>query len=207
MNERDPILFCLCGPSGAGKSTISRELLKTVPKLALSISATSRVARAGEIEAVHYYFISSDAFERDIASDRFLEWAVYNENKYGTPRKNIEEATAKNEDLLLDIDVQGAQRLKELLPAQVVVVSIFAPSFKELRQRLEDRASEGKEIREKRLKRAQEEIEVLSKPEVSDYIVFNAGLEKAIEEINAIIIAERCRLSRMSQHFLSKLSA
>jgi guanylate kinase len=187
----EPFLFCLCGPSGVGKSTISRELLKRDPELELSISATTRTPRIGEIEGVHYHFFSKEKFEMDIQSSTFLEWATYNNEYYGTPNSNYLEASQKKVDLLLDIDVQGAEKLKGLLGRKVKVIFVAPPTKDSLRERLVGRGSDSEEAVQKRLKRAEVEFEILSGPSLSDYKVVNDGLEKAVQEIQEILKKER----------------
>jgi guanylate kinase len=206
MINRESILFCLCGPSGVGKSTISLELLKGVPELVLSISATTRPPRAGEKEGIHYYYKTRSQFEEEIARNEFLEWAIYNDQYYGTPLRNLREAQVKGLDLLLDIDVQGAKALREKAPGQTVVIFISAPSFSELQQRLVARASDTLESQAKRLHRAQEEQRLLSQPEVSDYLVVNSELSLAVEACQRIISAERMRLSRYTPAYRRRLS-
>jgi guanylate kinase len=189
-----PYLFCLCGPSGVGKSTISRALLENDSKLLPSVSATTRAPRQGEQEGVHYHFISKENFEADVQRGRFLEWASYNDNLYGTPISNIEEAEKQESDLLLDIDVQGAQKLKIALRNRVVVIFVKPPSFDALKSRLVGRGSETPEAIEKRLKRAGEEFSILDSDGLTDFTVINEGLEQAIAGVAAIISQVRSRI-------------
>jgi guanylate kinase len=191
LSNFSPILFCLCGPSGAGKSTISRELLKLDAKLILSISATTRTPRAGESEGVHYYFLTPEKFKSEVDRSAFLEWAIYNNQHYGTPLSNYENAKQNGLDLLLDIDIQGAQKLKEALGNQVKVIYVAPSSFKTLKERLIGRGSESEEIVQKRLKRAEVEIEILSGPTLTDHTVINSRLDEAVSQIVSIIEKER----------------
>ena len=191
MSSYNPILFCLCGPSGVGKSTISRELLKSDSQLVLSVSATTRAPRSGEKEGVHYFFTSKEKFVEEVKNSAFLEWAVYNEEHYGTPLSNYVNAEKNKVDLLLDIDVQGAQQLKDRLGAKVKVIFVAPPSIESLRERLINRGSETVEAVQKRLKRAEVEFEILSGPSLTDYKVVNDGLDLAVESVREIIARER----------------
>ncbi len=191
MSNFSPLLFCLCGPSGVGKSTISRELLKSDSKLLLSISATTRPPRAGESEGVHYYFVTPEKFKAEIEKSAFLEWAIYNNEYYGTPASNYESAKKSSSDLLLDIDIQGAQKLKDLLGSKVKVIFVAPPSKATLRDRLVGRGSESEEVVQKRLKRAEVEFELLSGPTLTDHKVVNRKLKEAVKEIQKVISDER----------------
>jgi len=204
--ERESVLYCLCGPSGVGKSTITRALLERVDSLELSVSATTRSPRGEEREGQHYYFKSQADFEADVARGEFLEWASYNDNSYGTPLRNLRECELRGSDLLLDIDVQGAKTLREKLPKQVIVIFVAAPSFQDLSNRLSQRGTESAESQQKRLKRAEEEQRLLSQPEVSDYLVVNDSLERAISQCAGIIAVERLRLSRFTPAFRRNIS-
>ena len=191
MSSHTPILFCLCGPSGVGKSTISRELLKADPKLILSVSATTRAPRGTEKEGTHYYFLSKAKFQEEITKSAFLEWAVYNEEHYGTPLSNYENAKVNSVDLLLDIDVQGAKQLKDRLGKVVKVIFVAPPSLESLRERLVNRGTDDADVVQRRLKRAEVEFEILSGPTLADHKVVNDGLEQAVEAVREIIAKER----------------
>ena len=166
-------------------------MLKSDPKLVLSISATTRAPRAGEKEGIHYYFISKDIFREKIERSEFLEWAIYNDEYYGTPLSNFDNAKDVDSDLLLDIDVQGAQKLKDLLGPLVKVLFVAPPSLESLRERLVKRGSETAEAVQKRLKRAEVEFEILSGPSLTDYKVINDGLDQAVDAVQKIITKER----------------
>lgn len=180
-------LFCLCGPSGVGKSTVCRELLKKSLNLLLSVSATTRPPRPGEIEGEHYYFVTKEQFESRIAENKFLEWAKYNEQYYGTPADNLRIAEEQNKHLLLDIDVQGATTLKKALGAQVVVIFISPPTFEDLRKRLESRAADSPDTISQRLKRGEEEIHLLSDPALTDFTIINQDLAQTLNETVQVI--------------------
>jgi len=195
---RDPILFCFCGPAGSGKSSVCTELKKKTENVSLSISTTSRAPRGAESDGKEYFFVSSEEFEKRIQAGRFLEHAVFNGNYYGTELTNIEHAKEKGTDLLLDIDVQGAEQLRKLYPQETVVVFLFPPSFAVLEKRFRDRKTDSEEKILTRLQLAREEIRVLTGQGFSDYFVLNDSFAKAVADAEAIISAERCRFSRNS---------
>ena len=202
---REPILFCFCGPAGSGKSSICTKLLEREAQLTLSISTTSRAPRGSEKDGVEYHFVSKEDFESRIASKRFIEHAVFHLNYYGTETSNIERARASEKDLLLDIDVQGAEQLRKLFPAQVVVVFLFPPNFRILEQRFRDRKTDSEEKIQARLKIAREEIDTLSQNGFSDYLIVNDDFDVALAEAKAIVLAERCKFSRLSTERKEKL--
>jgi len=150
--------------------------------------------------------MNRETFAADLQSGFFLESAAYNEQFYGTPKRNLDDARGAGADLLLDIDVQGATTLKKALGSQVVIVFISAPSFDELRSRLTGRGSESVEAQEKRLKRAMEEVHLLADPALSDFLVVNSGIEMAIADVSAIFRAERLRLSRLPLEVRRKIT-
>ena len=194
----EPILFAFCGPSASGKSTILRELAGQEPSLMLSISTTTRAPRGKETEGVDYYFVAEEEFEKRVANGLFLEHAAYGGCRYGTERRNIEDASRISADLLLDIDVQGAESLKKEFKNQLVVTFVFPPSFDELVKRLEARATEGPEAIKKRISIAEQEIEKLLSPGFSDYLLINDDLTESIHLARAIILAERMSLPRQT---------
>lgn len=189
---KKPLLFCFCGPSGSGKSTICRELLKRVPSLMLSISSTTRSARKGEQDGRDYYFIGRNTFEEELADKFFLEHAEYSGNLYGTGRKNLDDALSSGKDLVLDIEVQGVTQLKRVLPECVITIFVCPPSMTSLEQRLE-RRGEAREQMLLRLKRAKEEIQILTTPGFSGYFLINDKLESAVACACSIVEAERAR--------------
>jgi guanylate kinase len=154
------VLIVLSGPSGAGKGTVSRVLLRQLPDLVLSISATTRLPREGELDRVNYYFISRAKFSEMIARDEFLEWASVYDHYYGTPRFPVEEALARGKDVLLEIDVQGGLQVKQKFP-EAVLIFLLPPSRDELKTRLIKRGSESLEEVEKRLRWALTEMQSL----------------------------------------------
>ena len=189
--KRPGILYIISAPSGAGKTTLCRELLDIFPELRHSISFTTRKARPGEIEGKDYFFVDREKFLRMAENGEFAEWAEVHGNLYGTSLKTLEESRSDGIDLILDIDCQGAAKLKES-QAQGVNIFILPPSFSELKRRLESRNSDSKEVIDKRVTNAASEI-----PEARwyDYIIVNDKFSKAVEELKSIVIAERHRTS------------
>ena len=186
-------LYVISGPSGCGKDTIVNNLLKKNNNLWLSISCTSREPRGKEKNGVEYFFLSEEEFEKEIENDGFLEYAKYAGNYYGTPKKSIEEHLNKGEDVILVIEIQGALKIKNLLP-ETLFIFILPPSMKELKRRLEGRGTEDKEKIDKRFLRAYEEINEVGK---YNYVVVNDEVKTAVEKVNAILISEKCRVDRI----------
>jgi guanylate kinase len=187
--QRKGILYIISAPSGSGKSTLCRELLDIFPELRHSVSVTTRNPRPGEIEGKDYFFVSKEKFLQMVAEDGFAEWAEVHGNYYGTAIKTLRESRDAGVDLLLDIDCQGAKQLKERR-VEGVNIFIFPPSFSELRRRLEGRNSDAPEVIETRISNAVAEIK---EARWYDYIVVNDVFSRAVEELRAIIVAERHR--------------
>lgn len=189
------ILYIISAPSGSGKTTLATELRKRVPRLKFSISYTTRRPRGSEEHGRDYFFVSSAEFERMVAAGEFLEHAEVFGDRYGTARHFLQRATAEGNDLLLDIDVQGARQIKSRVP-DAVAVFILPPSKQDLQHRLRKRSqAEGgysEEVIQRRLLRAAKEIENYRN---YDYILVNDRLEQSIEELEAIVLAERLRRS------------
>jgi guanylate kinase len=188
-------LIIVSAPSGAGKTTLVAEALKRDALVKTSISFTSRPPRAGEEQGVHYYFISRAEFEAMIARGDFLEWAEVHGNLYGTSRRAVEEARAAGFDVILTIDIQGAAQARKLFP-DAISVFIMPPSLDALVERLENRGTDTADDLQLRLSNALHEIEQYVN---FDYVVINKDLDRAIDELAAIIVAERCRLKRRSR--------
>lgn len=195
---RRGIPFVVSGPSGAGKGTLVQALLREVADLKFSVSATTRPARAGELNGVHYFFLDRGEFERRIAAHDFLEWSEYCGNLYGTLRSQVEADLAAGRDVLFDIEINGARRIKQELP-DAALVFILPPSFAELAVRIRKRGSETEASLSRRLSRARDEIRAL--PEY-DYLVINESIERACAQLRAILEAERRRVSRLDAGWL-----
>ena len=190
---RRGLMLVISSPSGAGKSTIARHLLDNVDNFRLSVSVTTRARRPSEIEGVHYRFVSVREFERLRDSDSLLEWAEVHGNFYGTPREAVEDAMAAGQDMLFDIDWQGAQQLQEKMPADVVSIFILPPSMTELQSRLHRRAEDTEEVIQTRLANSRSEIEHWRE---YDYVVVNDDLNRAFTALKSIVEAERLRRDR-----------
>lgn len=186
------ILIVISGPSGTGKGTVCRELLQNNAQLKYSISATTRQPRTGEIDGVNYLFVAADKFKTMIEQDELLEWAEVYGNYYGTPRNYVAEQLAKGYDIVLEIDTQGAMKVKEKFP-QGVYIYIIPPSLDELAARIHKRGTDSPEVIEKRLQCACGE---LSLAQQYHYIVMNNQVETAVRHIETIIAAEKMKASR-----------
>ncbi len=191
------MLFVITGASGCGKTTLVRLVLKKVKDVQFSVSHTTRKKRNTEKEGRDYYFVSRSEFEQMIKDEKLAEWAVIHGNYYGTSRREIEKKGAKG-DLLLDIDVQGAQQMKSRLKRDVFIF-ILPPIFEELKRRLEERGQEDLASIEKRLEIARKDIRFYPQ---FDYIIINDKLDKASKELEAIILSTRCRLDSQKKEIM-----
>ena len=186
-----PLVYIISAPSGSGKSTLVSKLMKDVPDLEFSVSYTTRAPRGREQNGKQYYFISRGEFEQMVARDEFLEHADVFGNYYGTARRFLEEAAQKGHDLLLDIDVQGAEQIKRKLP-DAVSVFVLPPDRKTLERRLQERGEDAEQVIQRRLVTASREIENYDK---YNYILVNDRLDESIEALKAIVRSERWRRS------------
>ena len=188
-------LIVVSGPSGAGKDTIISKVAEQNKKVWISVSATSRKPRKGEEEGVNYFFLTKEEFEEKVKEDYFLEYAEYAGNYYGTPKEKIIEKLNKGIDVILVIEIQGAMKIKELVP-EALFIFIMPPSEKVLLKRLSNRKTEDKEKIEERFNIAYKEINEVTK---YNYVVVNDDLEEAISKVESIIKAEKCRVDRIEE--------
>jgi guanylate kinase len=191
--RRRGLMLVLSSPSGAGKTTLTRQLVADDPEVRLSISWTTRPPREGEVEGVHYFFVSKEAFRAHRAADGFLEWAEVHDHLYGSPRAPVMSALEQGRDVLFDIDWQGAQQLTNSAQADVVKVFVLPPSMKELRRRLDARAADAPEVIKRRMSNAYGEI---SRWDGYDYVLLNDDLDATYGRLQAIVAAERLRRAR-----------
>ena len=192
-------LIVISGPSGAGKDTIVNELLKKNKNIWLSVSSTSRAPRGGEVDGENYFFLTKEDFEKKIKENYFLEYAEYAGNYYGTPKEKMLEKIEKGIDVVLVIEIQGAKKIKELVP-EAIFIFIMPPSEKELLKRLKNRKTEEKEKIVERFNIAYKEINEVSK---YNYVVVNDLLKDAVDKVEAIIKAEKCRVDRIEEMLVS----
>lgn len=185
--ENKGILMVLSGFSGAGKGTLVKALLKKYDNYALSISMTTRAPREGERDGVEYFFTDREHFEETIEQNGLIEYASYCDNYYGTPRAYVEEQMAAGKNVILEIEIQGALKIKEKYPESLLVF-VTPPSAEELKRRLEKRGTESPEVIAKRLARAVEESEGI---EAYDYIVVNDDLDTCVKEIHQLVDVAR----------------
>lgn len=190
--EKKGFLIVVSGFSGSGKGTIIKELMKDYDNYALSVSATTRKPRQGEQEGREYFFKSLQEFEKMIAKDELIEYAKYVDNYYGTPRAYVEEQFAAGKDVILEIEIQGALKIKEKFP-DAVLIFVMPPSAKVLKERLTGRGTENIEVIESRMKRACEEAEGM---ENYDYLIINDKLDECVREVHSILQGEHKKMSR-----------
>jgi guanylate kinase len=193
--KRRGVLFILSSPSGAGKSTIARKLLASDDNLEMSVSATTRPARPGEVQDVDYHFVNLDRFREMVAGGDFLEWAHVFGHRYGTPHAPVEKALSEGRDVLFDIDWQGAQQLFQQAGGDVVRVFIFPPSLSELERRLRTRGTDPDDVINARMERAAAEI---SHWDGYEYVLVNDNAEACFQSVKTILNAERLKRSRQT---------
>ncbi|ACL21910.1 guanylate kinase [Desulfitobacterium sp. LBE] len=192
MEQNHGLLIVLSGPSGAGKGTLCQELLRQLPQVKYSVSATTRQPRPGEVDGLHYYFRSREEFQTMIEQDQLLEWAEFCGNYYGTPQFAVEQAIQAGNDVILEIEIQGALQVKQRFP-QGVFIFVVPPSMDELSQRIHKRGTESEEVIQKRLQTAARELEYVSE---YDYVVVNDEIPLAVDKLKSILLAEKCRVKR-----------
>jgi len=198
MNHKG-LLIVISGPSGAGKGTLCKELLIKHKDIQYSVSATTRKPRKGEIDKKNYFFMTEDEFIKVKNNDGFLEWAEVYGNYYGTPKELVLNKLNSGIDVLLEIDIQGALQVKRVFNDGVFIF-IFPPSIEELEERIKDRGTETPKDIMKRMKSVSGELTYVHN---YDYVVINDNIEKAVNKLSAIIIAEKCRMERKHYHINS----
>jgi guanylate kinase len=201
LAKRQGIIFILSAPSGAGKTTLYNGLREKYPEIKLSVSCTTRARRPGELNGRDYRFLTEPEFKTLRSHGQFAEWAKVHDYFYGTPRKLLDRNIRAGRDVLLDIDVQGARKIKKTYP-QAVSIFLLPPSLKELQRRLAARGTDGRETIRRRLVNARGEIgEIMH----YDYFVVNREVTEAIRALGSIVEAERAKTSRVSQWRLEPL--
>jgi len=193
--QRRGLMFVLSSPSGAGKTTITRALLKNNPDLVISISATTRQRRPGEIDGQDYYFVDISEFNAMVENGEMLEHAKVFGNYYGTPRLPVEQALSRGQDVIFDIDWQGTQQLREIARDDLVTVFLLPPNAKELERRLRSRAQDTEETIRHRMEKASDEMTHYSE---YDYVMINNNVDVAIQQAQLILDAERLKRHRTS---------
>ncbi len=194
MTSRRGTLIVVSAPSGAGKTTLCRDVRMRLGDLAYSVSYTTRPPRPGEVDGADFHFVTESAFKELREAGGFAEWAEVHGNLYGTHAGTIERALAEGRDILLDIDTQGARQLRARY-REAVLIFIIAPSMAELEQRLRERRSDAEREIKRRMDRAREEIQLWRQ---YDYLIVNRDVKDAVEQLAAVIQAERCRTTRLS---------
>jgi guanylate kinase len=201
INKRQGIVFILSAPSGTGKTTVISGLLERFPEISLSVSYTTRAPRAGEVPGRDYHFTSRKIFSAMKARGEFAESASVHDFFYGTPRRTLDRAIRNGRDFFLDIDVQGARQIKRKYP-QAVSIFLLPPSWSELKRRLGARATDDKDIIRRRLANARREIQDVIQ---YDYYIINHDIKDAVETLEAIILSERQKISRVTAWGLAPL--
>jgi len=192
---RRGLMLVLSSPSGAGKSTLSRRLLESDAAITLSVSATTRSPRSGEVEGKDYYFVSTTTFQDMAKTNAFLEHALVFGNHYGTPKEPVQLSLAKGKDVLFDIDWQGTQQLREQAGDDLVSIFVLPPSHEELERRLRARAQDSEDVVQARMSKANNEISHWAE---YDYVVINDDLESTLAKITTILAAERMKRRRQT---------
>ncbi|PSL51136.1 guanylate kinase [Salsuginibacillus halophilus] len=203
MKQDKGLLLVLSGPAGVGKGTVCSTLRESDANITYSVSATTRAPREGEVDGVNYYFKTRQAFEDMIAKGELLEWAQYVNNYYGTPLPYVEKSLESGNDIMLEIEVQGAEKVKERYPDGVFIF-LMPPSLEELKNRIVNRGTESMDTIHERMTVAKDELDTM---DMYDYVVVNDEVESAVERIRAILTAEHCRKDRLIEKYKEQLEA
>ena len=193
--RRRGLLIVLSSPSGAGKSTISRMLLDADSEVTISVSATTRPKRPGEVDGVDYYFVDDARFDEMVRAGEFVEWAYVFGYRYGTPKAPVKQALRQGRDILFDIDWQGARQLEPDFGEHLVTIFLLPPSMDELERRLRTRGTDSEEVIADRMRRAADEIEHWAEYE---YVLVNRDMSECLAEVRAIVESERLKRSRQT---------
>lgn len=191
--KKKSLIVVVSAPSGAGKTTLCKRLLQNSPSFTCSVSFTTRHPRKNEIEGVDYYFVSPTEFQKMIEDRKFVEWAKVHEQLYGTSANLLNKAIEAEKDVVLEVDVKGGTQIKKNYP-QAVLIFLLPPSWQELEKRLKSRRTEDYERVKERIIQAKKEIEYAP---YYDYLIINDDINRALDDLTAIIRAERCRMNRV----------
>ena len=202
LKKKKGLIVVISAPSGAGKTTLLKRLLQTSPSFTPSVSFTTRSSRKNEIEGVDYYFVSPEEFQKIRQEGKFVEWAQVHGQLYGTSIDFLNEAIKAEKDVILEVDVKGGTQIKKKYP-QAVLIFLLPPSWQELQRRLGNRATEETKKTRERIQRAKKEIMYIPS---YDYVVVNDDINKALDDLLAIIRAERCRINKVSPEDFKKLT-
>ncbi|MCK4419156.1 guanylate kinase [Candidatus Aerophobetes bacterium] len=202
LKKKKGLIVVISAPSGAGKTTLLKRLLQTSPSFTPSVSFTTRSPRKNEIEGVDYYFVSPEEFQKTRQEGKFVEWAQVHGQLYGTSINFLNEAIKAEKDVILEVDVKGGTQIKKRYP-QAVLIFLLPPSWQELQRRLGNRATEETKKTRERIQRAKKEIMYIPS---YDYVVVNDDINKALDDLLAIIRAERCRINKVSPEDFKKLT-
>ena len=193
FKKKKGLIVAISAPSGAGKTTLCKRLLQSSPSFIFSVSFTTRHPRKNEIEGVDYYFVSREEFQKMVDARKFVEWAEVHGQLYGTSANLLNKAIEAEKDVVLEVDVEGGTQIKKNYP-QAVLVFLLPPSWQELEKRLRSRRTEDYERVKERIKQAKKEIDYAP---YYDYLIINDDINRALDDLTAIIRAERCRMNRV----------